>query len=311
MIDLQPNLELTSHQAEQLLGTWSGGPVVCTDIVKLEGGMVNTAYRLEFDRAPHRAVVKLHRRDSDGLAAEARALEYLAAETACPVPRVYVYDGSARLIPYTFLLLELVPGVCLKDLELDPTERAEIDAQLADMLGELHNHTRSTWGAIDADDEPRSWAELFEVRLRGTRAQATVAERLTPEVLAQVDQAIDLARSMLGDSGTPTLVHGDIWDGNMMVRLEDGHWRLTGLLDPSLEFADVEFELAYLEVFDTSRQAFLAAYAAHHAVRPGYERRRLFYWLHTALVHVALFGDEFFCRFTERTAAEICRLQAH
>ncbi len=309
MIDLQPNLELTAGQAEQLLGAWLDGPVVCTGVVQLEGGMVNTAYRLEFDRPPHRAVVKLHRSDSDSFAAEARALEYLAAETACPVPRVYWHDGSARVIPYAFVLLELVPGVCLKDLDLEPTERAEVDAQLADVLAELHNHTRATWGAVDADDDSRSWAELFEARLRAARAQATVVERLTPDVLAQVDRAIDLARPVLRDSGRPTLVHGDVWDGNMMVRVEDGHWRLTGLLDPSLEFADVEFELAYLEVFDTSREAFFAAYAPHHTLRPGYERRRLFYWLHTALVHVALFGDEFFRRFTDRVAAEICRLQ--
>jgi fructosamine-3-kinase len=96
-----------------------------------------------------------------------------------------------------------------------------------------------------------------------------------------------------------------VWDGNLMVRRENGRWRLTGLLDPDLQFADVEFELAYLEVFDTPREAFFAAYAAHQTLRPGYERRRLFYWLHTALVHVALFGDEFFCRFTARTADSI------
>ena len=81
-----------------------------------------------------------------------------------------------------------------------------------------------------------------------------------------------------------------------------------GLLDPNLQFADVEFELAYLEVFDVPRKAFFAAYANHHALRPGYEQRRLFYWLHTALVHVALFGDEFFCHFTTRTAKRISRL---
>jgi hypothetical protein len=40
------------------------------------------------------------------------------------------------------------------------------------------------------------------------------------------------------------------------------------------------------------------------------EQRRLVYWLHTALVHGALFGDRFFCEYTARTAASIGRLKA-
>jgi fructosamine-3-kinase len=58
-------------------------------------------------------------------------------------------------------------------------------------------------------------------------------------------------------------------------------------------------------VFDASRPALLAAYTARRPMRPGYEQRRRFYWLHTALVHVGLFGDPFFCEFTVRTAASI------
>ena len=309
MIDLQPDLELTTAHAERLLEAWLSGPVVCSGILPLEGGLVNSVFRLDFDRPPHRAVVKLHGSEGDTFAAEARALEYLHAATACPVPGVYLHDSSARLIPHAFLLIEHIPGVCLKGLDLDPTERADIDVQLANVLGELHDHTGARWGGLDAREGSGTWADHFAGRLVDARAHPSVAERLAPDVLAQVDRAIDLARPALRDSGTPTLVHGDVWDGNLVVRCVDGRWRLTGLLDPDLQFADVEFELAYLEVFDDSREAFFAAYADHHALRPGYEQRRLFYWLHTALVHTALFGGEFFCRFTARTAEMIGRLQ--
>jgi fructosamine-3-kinase len=309
VIDLQPDLELTAAQAERLLEAWLAGPVGCSEIRPLEGGLVNTVFQLEFDRPPHRAVVKLRGSDGDTFAAEARALEYLRAETACPVPEVYLQDSSARLIPHAFLLIEHVPGVCLKGLDLEPTVRADIDAQLAEVLGELHNHKGTRWGGVDTDEGSRTWVDLFVARLVEACAHPAVAERLAPDVLARLDEAIDLARPALRESGTPTLVHGDVWDGNLMVHLEDGRWRLTGLLDPDLQFADVEFELAYLEVFDVPREAFFAAYADHQTLRPGYEQRRLFYWLHTALVHVALFGDEFFGHFTARTAEGIGRLE--
>ncbi len=310
MIEPQPDLELTISQAEVVLEAWLAVPVVCSEILPLEGGLVNSVFQLKFDRQPHRAVVKVHGADGDPFVAEARALEYLHTQTGCPVPAVYLHDSSARLIPHAFLLVEHIEGVCLNSVDLDAAQRTDIEAQLAALLGELHHHKGARWGRIDTDEGSGDWADLFVARLVDARAHPAVGERLAPDVLARVDEAIVAARPALRDSGNPTLVHGDVWEGNVIVRLEGGRWRLAALLDPDLQFADVEFELAYLEVFDSPRPAFFAAYTDHQTLRPGHEQRRFFYWLHTALVHVALFGDESFCEFTARTAENIGRLQA-
>jgi fructosamine-3-kinase len=160
---------------------------------------------------------------------------------------------------------------------------------------------------VGAAEGPAAWADHFLERLVEVRGDPALAERLAPDVLARVDDAIELAPAALRDAGTPTLVHGDVWDGNLMVHVEDGRWRISGLLDPDLQYADVEYELAYLEALDTPRRAFFARYSDHHPLRPGYQQRRLFYWLLTGLLHVALFGDPVFCDFTARTAAAIGR----
>lgn len=305
MIELQPDLQLTTDEAGRLLGAWLGSPTACSRVVPLQGGMVNTVFRLEFDRRPFRAVVKLHGAEGDTFAREARALDYLAAETTCPVPRVYLHDSSGRLVPYAFLLLEHVAGTCLQGLDLEPAERAAIDVELADVLGDLHCHHGAGWGRPGSATGASRWGDVFATRLAEVRAAPGVHARLSPETLAVVDRAIELVRPELADAGPPTLVHGDVWDGNLMVRHVDGRWRITGLLDPDLQFADVELELAYLEVFDASRTAFFEKYTERHPLRPGYERRRLCYWLHTALLHVALFDDLFFRDATARTAAAI------
>ena len=301
----EPDLELTSAQAELILDGWLGGPVTCTGIEPLDGGMVNSVFRLRFDRAPHVAVVKLHGPLGSSFEREARALRHLREETTCPVPEVYVHDGSGVLVPPAYLLLECIPGVCLDGVELGPEERAGIDAELAAVLAALHDHRGSSWLRIGTDERWASWPDAVMDRLSRARAHPNLPERLSADVLAEVDIAIGMAGPALSDPGPPTLVHGDIWDGNLMVERRDGRWHLTGVLDPNLQFADVELELAYLEVFDHTTDTFFSAYTEHHRLRPGYSRRRRFYWLHTALVHVGLFGDPFFCEYTARIAAEI------
>jgi fructosamine-3-kinase len=83
--------------------------------------------------------------------------------------------------------------------------------------------------------------------------------RLDAAVLRLVDDAIEAALSLPADAGTPTLIHGDVWEGNLLVQRQAGRWRLTGLLDPATEFADVQYELACLQVFDVPRDDFFTA----------------------------------------------------
>ena len=240
MIDLQPHLDLTAHQAERILERWLGQRAACTGMQRLKGGLVNTVLRLDFDAPPHRAVLKLHGRASHGFAAEAQALRYLRAETACPVPQVFDEDDSARLVPHAFLLIEHVPGHCLDGLDLEPVARIGLERQLANVLAQLHEHRGASWGAVDAVDGSATWAGLFASRLADARRRVSVGRRLEPRVLSMVDDAIRIAPSWLADAGSPTLVHGDIWDGNLMVLPDGEGWRLSGLLDPDLQFADVE-----------------------------------------------------------------------
>jgi fructosamine-3-kinase len=308
LLQLQTDLKCTPSQAKDLLSTWLGAPVRCTRIRRLHGGMVNTVLGLEFDRAPYRAVLKLHAAGSDDFAREAQALEHLHAYTQFPCPQVYWQDSSTSRLPHAFLLLEQLPGVCLEGLPLAPSERANLEAQLAELLLELHSHRRAAYGPIAGPGQP-SWAAAFLPRLLEARSYPGVAQRLPPQVLAQVEAAIQLAPAALQQAGPPTLIHGDLWDGNLVVRPVNGGWHLVGILDPALEYADVEAELAYLEVFDTPRQAFFSAYCSSQPLRPGYETRRLFYWLQTGLLHVGLFGEAAYCEFTARTAAAICRLE--
>lgn len=86
MPQLQTDLKLTTGEAERLLSAWLGEPVACTEITRLHGGLVNTVLGLEFDRPPHRAVVKLHSGADDPFPEEAGRSTSCVARRRVPVP---------------------------------------------------------------------------------------------------------------------------------------------------------------------------------------------------------------------------------
>jgi fructosamine-3-kinase len=295
----EQRIELTRAQATALLENWLGKGVTCESTEPMEGGFCSEVYRLRFDWPPHRAVVKL-RPDSDGAFGRERLfLDYLRRNTRFPCPEVYAQDDSRTVIPFAFLLLECMPGMNLDAARLAPGERETVERELAEAVLELHSHTRDTFGGVDEEPGIRDWSDVFLPDLAENRRDM---EGLLPaSLLSDLDRILELAREAFRDQGVPTLVHRDLWGGNIMVEERDGAWHLSGLLDPTaLRFGEAEEDLAYLQTFGTVGSAFFDVYTKERPLRPGYEYRRLFYSLNTYLLHVWLgFGPPF----PERVAA--------
>jgi fructosamine-3-kinase len=299
------NAILSPEQAGTLLSHWLGKQVTCDNVERLEGGICSAVFALSFGHPPYSAVVKLQDNpEDDPLPRERARLDYLHQHTNLPCPNVYLQDCSGEVIPYSFLLIERLPGVNLESAQIGPGQREAVECELAAALLELHSHKGSAFGDSEQKQVQDTWAEVFLPDLCDLRKEM---DRFLPiTVLNDLDRVLPLAEVALRDQGEPTLVHNDVWAGNIMVHQQDDGWHLSGLLDPvGLQYADVEKELAYLQAFDTVGETFFAAYTAAQPLRPGYEFRRLFYWLQTYMLHVWLgFGAEY----QERLAATATRV---
>jgi fructosamine-3-kinase len=297
---------LSREQAEAVLARWLGHPEPCRAIERLHGGMVNSVLLLRFDCQPGQAVIKVSPRTGSGtFQGEAAALRYLKQTAGFPVPEVYLCESEGETVALSLLLLERLPGVNLGEAWLGGTARRQIDRQMADVLSDLHTCRRSTYGpAVRPDSEGTgSWTEWFAPKIRHN--YQACATRIDPDAHRLAGQVLDRLETFLEPAGPPTLVHGDIWATNVIVDREDGGWRLVGFVDPGALYADVEYELAYLEVFSTVTPEFFEAY--RHELRSGYELRRVIYWLNTMMLHVHYFGDQHYVDNTHRLVAALDR----
>ncbi len=87
----------------------------------------------------------------------------------------------------------------------------------------------------------------------------------------------------------PSLLHGDVWSGNILFEREG-----ACLIDPAIYFGDKEMELAFILLFDTFGDTFLNTYSEVHPLSEDfYESKVPLYQIYPLLVHVALYGSSY------------------
>ena len=87
----------------------------------------------------------------------------------------------------------------------------------------------------------------------------------------------------------PSLVHGDLWSGNLLFDTNQP-W----LIDPAVYCADAEVDIAMTRMFGSFSASFYQTYRELRPAPTDIERRHQFYNLYHALNHANLFGGGYF-----------------
>jgi len=135
-----------------------------------------------------------------------------------------------------------------------------------------------------------SWVVFFrEQRLLPVLAKAKRAGLSNASVL-KVSDVINNLDEFLSHHVVPSLVHGDLWSGNL------GFDRVASrplFYDPAPYFGDREVDIAMTRLFGCQSDAFYQGYEEVWPLESGHEKRRAIYNLYHALNHVVLFGGSY------------------
>jgi fructosamine-3-kinase len=170
----------------------------------------------------------------------------------------------------------------------------------AELLAALHELSAPQFGMeqdtlIGGLHQPNPWTESWldffrEQRLLYMARVASRAGRLPESILARLSRFCEKLDDWLIEPRKPSLIHGDAWTGNILVKDN----RVTGFLDPAIYYADAEIELAFSTLFGTFGASFFTRYEALRPLEPGFmDTRRDIYNLYPLLVHVRLFGGSY------------------
>lgn len=248
---------------------------------RIHGGDINVAWRAEL--ADGRTVfVKTNASPPAGMfAAEAHGLAWLAAPGAIRVPAVIGHDEHALVLEW------LEPGPSSRDTA----------AELGRQLAALHRAGAPVFGldmpsfiaTIPQDNTAAAtWGELwFERRVRPLVERAIALGRGPARWRNAVDQLASRASELYPDE-PPARLHGDLWNGNVMV--SGGR---PVLVDPAVYGGPREVDLAMLALFGGLDDRTLAAYDEAYPLEPLRDERIPLWQLYPLLVHVILFGGSY------------------
>jgi protein-ribulosamine 3-kinase len=236
-----------------------------------------------FVKHAHASRLAMFEAEADGLAA-------IAASGAIRTPRVMGIGVAAR---HAFLALE--------HLNLGPLiPRSE--TVLGHQLAALHQHTAAAFGwhrnnyigrTPQSNRRSNDWVDFF--RFRRLAPQLQLAEKNQPgakivsrahRLLSEIDHLFD------GYSPVPSLLHGDLWQGN--AASIDGD--VPTIFDPAVYAGDRETDIAMTELFGGFSTVFYEAYNDAWALDSGYAVRRELYKLYHVLNHANIFGGGYWSK---------------
>jgi fructosamine-3-kinase len=256
------------------------------DIVGVDavgGGCISPAYRLAFTDGT-RVFLKIapDGAPADMLVQEAVSLECIAATHTIRVPRVLA-------VSVAWLALEW----------LEPT-RGEADAwaALGRALARMHRTSDAQYGwpspnfigsLPQANERTRDWPAYWRTQRLEPQLQRA-RDRFDGATLRAFERLLSELEARLADAAAdgPSLLHGDLWSGNVHFTAEGG-----ALIDPSCCYGHREVDLAMAALFGGFPPAFFDAYEAAWPQLSGASGRRGIYQLYYLLVHVNLFGGAY------------------
>lgn len=172
-----------------------------------------------------------------------------------------------------------------------------VERHAGELIAKLHASRRERFGyARDTligplpqpNPETDEWVRFFrDHRLLFMARRAHAEGSLPSAMLARIERLAERIGDYLIEPAFPSLLHGDLWTGNVLVRGD----RIAGVVDPAIYCGHPEIELAFATLFGTFGESFFAAYEELMPIEPGFhELRSSLYNLYPRLVHVRLFG---------------------
>lgn len=211
-------------------------------VTELSGGQFNSTFLVEF-LGGRRASLRIGPpaqestppdafwNPADGLR-RAYAVQPYLGPVAHLTPRILFADFSRRLIARDYLFQSWIDGERWIDSEdeLTDVENDSLWRDFGRVLKQLHTNTGEKFGPPPPGKQYDTWSAYLLARLESNLAELAPAQLNNADVAA-IHESAQAHRNILDEIRVPSLLHGDLWTFNLLIRRDPQGTALCGVLD--------------------------------------------------------------------------------
>ncbi|MBD3253462.1 MAG: phosphotransferase [Candidatus Lokiarchaeota archaeon] len=272
------------------------------DLRRIETGLFNDTYFVKANKVvselkskpvnTNEFIIRIAPKDDSGflfyevnmMDQEPNIHEIVSQKTSIPIPQIYEFDNSRKIIERNYLIMEKMEGIALSQAYfLTQIQRKNIFHQIGQYLQELHNIHASEYGYLGEHrpmEPQKTWWEAFTIMWSkliddvfncGVYSESE-AQKYKDLLLSHREYFV--ARNSVPSS----LLHMDIWAQNIMVN-EGG--MITAIVDwDRALWGDPEIEFTVLDYCGISTPSFWEGYEGQQADNKSSKVRDLYYLLY-------------------------------
>jgi fructosamine-3-kinase len=271
---------------ESKISSFKKAKIEIVSVQDVVGGCINNSYILKTTAGNFFLKTNNTKLYNDMFEKEFWGLEKLSETGAVSVPKPLIFGEIGNI---SFLLLEHIES---------SVQRSNFWENFGHSLARLHKYSSVFFG-LEYDNYIGSLRQSNHIH--DNWITFFIEERLEPMLKLAVDNN-KADRKMIRDFSvlfseletifpreSPSLLHGDLWNGNYMVSLSGD----SCLIDPAIYFGHREMDIAMSKLFGGFSGAFYFSYNEIYPIEQGWESRLDVCNLYPLMVHVNLFGGNY------------------
>jgi len=231
-------IKLTDDQITAILKRCFGSAARSLSIQKIGGGTFNEAYAIRVSEK-EKVILRIAPPpvsdiywDDVGLMRREHTIFPFFASIATLSPKTILADFTHQIVGRDYVLQTFLEGERWSDLEDELTEEDNLDLwqQCGEIVKRIHGTKGERFGYPPPGKQFANWHDVILDRFSRI-AQSLKEYDADIPAFSIVTNLVNSTPSIFNEVQTPSLLHGDLWTFNLLVRYENGRPLISGVLD--------------------------------------------------------------------------------
>lgn len=172
----------------------------------------------------------------------------LCYNNGIPVAKIITCETEKNLIDRDYMIVEYIESVPLSSNDLTQHDKMKLYEETGQYVSKINSIVGNQFGRVSYILQGKGfskWSEYLQFEIEEWAKTVFDYKIFTPSELVLIKKVFVKYAKVLDEITCPHLVHADIWEGNILVSLNDGKYFVSAIIDGDrCIWGDADFELA-------------------------------------------------------------------